>query len=97
MGIGLSIVFSGLCALVTDGGNGPGQVVLVDARSLGEVGGVTLPAHAPTLVLELGSLVNPEASQPERVVAGWPGAESVGSGGPLGPDGIRGQDSRSGE
>jgi hypothetical protein len=78
MGIGLSIVFSGLCALVTDGGNGPGQVVLVDARSLGEVGGVALPAHAPTLVLGLGSLVNPEASGPERVVAGWPGAESVG-------------------
>jgi hypothetical protein len=78
MGIGLSIVFSGLCALVTDGGMSSGQVVLVDAGSLGEVGGVTLPPHAPTLVLELGSLVNPEASRPERVVAGWPGAESVG-------------------
>jgi hypothetical protein len=78
MGIGLSIVFSGLCALVTDGGTGPGQVVLVDAKSLGEVGGVTLPAHAPTLVLDLGSLVNPDASRPDRVVAGWPGAESVG-------------------
>jgi hypothetical protein len=78
MGIGLSVVFSGLCALVTDGGGGAGQVVLVDARSLGEVGGVVLPAHAPTLVLDLGSLVNPESSQPERIVAGWPGAESVG-------------------
>jgi len=75
MGIGLSIVFSGLCALAADG-NGPGQVVLVDARSLGEVGGATLPAHAPTLVLELGSLVNPEESRPDRVVAGWPGSGS---------------------
>lgn len=75
MGIGLSIVFSGLCALVVDG-SGPGQVVLVDARSLGEVGGATLPAHAPTLVLDLGSLVNAEESRPDRVVAGWPGGES---------------------
>jgi hypothetical protein len=76
MGIGLSIVFSGLCALVTDGANGPGQVVLVDAKSLGAADGVALPAHAPTLVLDLGSLVNPEASEPDRVVAGWPGGES---------------------
>lgn len=76
MGIGLSIVFSGLCALVADGGSGPGQVVLVDAKGLGAVGGVTLPAHAPSLVLDLGSLVNPEESRPDRVVAGWPGGES---------------------
>jgi hypothetical protein len=76
MGIALSIVFSGLCALVTDGGNGPGQVVLVDAKSLGAMDGVTLPAHAPTLVLNLGSLVDPEASGPDRVLTGWPGGES---------------------
>lgn len=77
MGIGVSIAFSGLCALVTNSGSGTGQVVLVDTRSLGEVGGVALPAHAPTLVLELGSLVNPEMAQPERVIAGWPGGEST--------------------
>ncbi len=82
MGIGLSIVFSGLCALVDAGGKGPGQVVLVDARSLGEVAGATLPAHAPTLVLDLGGLVNPEESRPDRVVAGWPGGgSSVGQAG----------------
>jgi hypothetical protein len=83
MGIGLSIVFSGLCALVTDGATGSGQVVLVDTRSLGEVGGVALPAHAPTLVLDLASLVNPEVSRPDRVVAGWPG-----SGGSVGQVGL---------
>lgn len=83
MGIGLSIVFSGLCALVTDGATGSGQVVLVDTRSLGEVGGVPLPAHAPTLVLGLGSLVNPELSGPDRVVADWPG-----SGGSVGQVGL---------
>ena len=70
MGIGVSIVFSGPCALVTDGGK-TGQVVLVDPPGLGQVG-VNLPAHAPTLVLDLGSLVNPETAQPDRVVAGWP-------------------------
>jgi hypothetical protein len=78
MGIGLSIVFSGLCALVTDGGTGAGQVVLLDTGSLGEAGGVALPAHAPTLVLGLGSLVNPETSRPDRIVADWPGNGSVG-------------------
>lgn len=77
MGIGLSIVFSGLCALVTDAGNRAGQVVLVDPPGLGEVGGVSLPAHAPTLVLDLGSLVNPETARPDHVVAddgasSWP-------------------------
>lgn len=78
MGIGVSIAFSGLCALVTSNGTGTGQVVLVDTKALGQVGGVQLPAHAPTLVLGLGSLVNPEASGPERVIAGWPGNESAG-------------------
>jgi len=78
MGIGVSIAFSGLCALVTSNGTGTGQVVLVDTKAFGEVGGVELPAHAPTLVLGLGSLVNPEASGPERVIAGWPGNEAAG-------------------
>ena len=71
MGIGLSIVFTGLCALVTDGDGGSGQVLLVDAQEIGEVGGVVLPEHAPTLVVELDSLANAETSRPTRVV--WPG------------------------
>jgi len=74
MGIGLSIAFSGLCALVTDG-TGGGQVVLVDTRSLS---GSALPAHAPMLVVDLASLVNPEVSGPDRIVAGWPGSASGG-------------------
>jgi hypothetical protein len=74
MNIGLSIVFSGLCALVTDGGGrGSGQVLLVDAKGVGEVGGVALPEHAPTLVVSLASLANAESSRPSRVVVAWPG------------------------
>jgi hypothetical protein len=68
MGIGLSIVFTGLCALVTNGERAPGQVLLVDAQGIGEVGGVRLPAHAPTLVVSLASLANAETSYPTRVV-----------------------------
>jgi hypothetical protein len=85
MGIGLSIVFTGLCALVTDAGHGSGQVLLVDAQGIGEVGGVLLPEHAPTLVLSLDNLVNAETSQPTRVVAAWPveGVRSAGSGQPV--------------
>lgn len=87
MGIGLSIVFTGLCALVTNGERASGQVLLVDAQGIGEVGGVVLPAHAPTLVASLGSLANAETSQPTRVVVasaggrpsveGQPGAAGV--------------------
>jgi len=69
---GLSIVFTGLCALVTHGNQGPAQVVLVDARGVGEVGGMTLPAHAPTLMVGLRSLANAEASNPTRIVVGPP-------------------------
>ena len=72
MGIGLSIVFTGLCALVTDANGGSAQVLLVDAEGIGEVGGVALPAHAPTLVVGLDSLANAETSAPSRVVAAWP-------------------------
>ena len=74
MGIGLSIVFTGLCALVTDGERASGQVLLVDAQGVGEVGGIKLPEHSPTLVLSLASLVNAESSGPTRVVTAWPGA-----------------------
>jgi len=78
MGIGLSILFTGLCALVTDDAGRSGQVILVDSRGLGVVGGATLPEHTPTLVMDLNGLVNPETSGPDRVVAGWPGSQSVG-------------------
>jgi hypothetical protein len=68
MGIGMSIVFTGLCALVTDGERGSGQVLLVDAQGVGEVRGVKLPEHSPTLAVSLASLVNAESSGPTRVV-----------------------------
>jgi hypothetical protein len=68
MSVALSVVFTGLCALVADGDRGPGQVLLVDARGVGEVGGVVLPPHAPTLVVSLGDLANAETSQPTMVV-----------------------------
>jgi hypothetical protein len=80
MGIGLSIVFTGLCAVVTDGPQGSGQVLLVDARGVGEVRGMRLPEHAPTLAVELASLVNADSSEPSRVVTAWPGAASLKSG-----------------
>ncbi len=72
MGIGMSIVFTGLCALVTDADRGSAQVLLVDAQGIGEVGGVVLPEHTPTLVVGLDSLANAETSRPSRVVAAWP-------------------------
>jgi hypothetical protein len=70
MGVALTVVFTGLCALVTDGDRGPAEVLLVDATGVGEVDGVTLPTHVPTLVASLASLANPETSGPTRVVAG---------------------------
>jgi hypothetical protein len=73
MNIGLSIVFTGLCALVTDGERGSGQVLLVDAKGVGQVGGVALPEHAPTLVVSLANLANAESSRPSRVIVAWPG------------------------
>jgi hypothetical protein len=74
MGIGPSIVFTGLCALVMGGDSEPGQVLLVDAKSIPVVNGVAFPEHAPTLVMSLDDLVNAEASYPTRVVAAWPAA-----------------------
>ncbi|HSD66611.1 MAG TPA: hypothetical protein VLF95_07910 [Vicinamibacteria bacterium] len=68
MSVALSVLFTGLCALVTDGGRAPGQMLLVDAKGVGEAGGVALPQHAPSLVVRLGDLANAETSQPDRVV-----------------------------
>jgi hypothetical protein len=73
MSIALSIAFTGLCALIGDGDGKPGEILLLDAKGVGEVGGITLPAHAPTLVVGLNDLANPDSSSPTRVVAGRPG------------------------
>ena len=72
MSVALSIVFTGLCALVTDGDRAPAEVLLVDAQGVGKVNGVLLPEHAPTLVVGLSSLANAETSYPTRVVLGSP-------------------------
>lgn len=77
MSVAVSIVFTGLCALVAEGDRRPAQVLLVDARGVGEVEGVMLPEHAPTLVASLSTLANPETSGPTRVVAAWPGRGSA--------------------
>jgi hypothetical protein len=73
MSVALSIAFTGLCALVGDGNGKPEDVLLLDARGVGQVGGMTLPAHAPTLVVSLNDLANPDTSNPTRVVASTPG------------------------
>ena len=73
MSIALSIAFTGLCALVGGGDGKPGEVLLLDAKGVGEVRGVSLPEHAPTLVVSMNDLANPESSRPTRVVAGRPG------------------------
>ena len=72
MSIALSIAFTGLCALIGDGDGRPGQVLLLDAKGVGQVSGVTLPDHAPTLVVSLNDLANPDSSGPTRVIAGRP-------------------------
>jgi hypothetical protein len=72
MSIALSIAFTGLCALIGDGDGKPGEILLLDTRGVGEVRGVSLPDHAPTLVVSLNDLANPETSRPTRVVAGRP-------------------------
>jgi hypothetical protein len=72
MSIALSIAFTGLCALIADGNGAPGEILLLDAKGVGEVGGVTLPEHAPTLVVSLNDLANPESSGPTRVIASAP-------------------------
>ncbi|HUL76012.1 MAG TPA: hypothetical protein VL691_02015 [Vicinamibacteria bacterium] len=68
MSVALSIVFTGLCAVVADGDRAPAEVLLVDASRVGEVGGVAIPAHAPTLVVSLDALANAASSGPTRVV-----------------------------
>ena len=73
MSITLSVAFTGLCALIGDGDGKPGQILLLDASGVGEVRGITLPAHSPTLVVSLNDLANPDSSRPTRVVAGTPG------------------------
>jgi hypothetical protein len=73
MSIGLSIAFTGLCAFVGGGEGKPGEILLLDARGVGQVDGVTLPDHAPTLVVSLNDLANAGSSRPTRVVAGMPG------------------------
>jgi len=78
MGVAVSVVFTGLCALVTGGSwQMPAQVLLVDAHGVGAVDGVPLPEHAPALVARLSALVNAETSAPTRVVSAWPGRSSV--------------------
>ncbi|HEY7924396.1 MAG: hypothetical protein ACHP85_02930 [Burkholderiales bacterium] len=72
MSVALSIAFTGLCALVTDGDRSPAQVLLVDAKGIGTVNGVLLPEHAPTLVVSLSSLANAGSSNPTRVIVGAP-------------------------
>lgn len=73
MSVALSIAFTGLCALATNGNGGPATVLLVDAKGVGEVNGVLLPDHAPTLVVPLRDLANAESSRPTRVLAAAPG------------------------
>jgi hypothetical protein len=72
MSVALSIAFTGLCALIGDGNGKPGQILLLDAKGVGEVRGVMLPEHAPTLVVSLNDLANPDTSRPTRVIAGTP-------------------------
>ena len=67
MSIALSIAFTGLCALIGDGDGKPGQVLLLDAKGVGQVGGVLLPEHAPTLVVSQHGWISashPECSSP---------------------------------
>jgi hypothetical protein len=72
----LSIAFTGLCAILGNGNGQPGEVLLLDGKGIGQVAGVTIPQHAPTLVIGLRHLVNPEGSRPTRVIVGPPGATS---------------------
>jgi hypothetical protein len=78
MSTALSIAFTGLCAIIGNGDGKPGEILLVDARGIGEVGGVALPEHAPTLVVSLRDLANPASSGPTRVVTSAPGQASGG-------------------
>jgi hypothetical protein len=72
MSVALSIAFTGLCALIGGGDGKPGEILLVDAKGVGKVGGILLPEHSPTLVVSLNDLANPDSSRPTRVIAGTP-------------------------
>jgi hypothetical protein len=72
MSVALSVAFTGLCALIGGGEGKPGEILLVDAKGVGQVGGIILPEHAPTLVVSLNDLANPDSSRPTRVIAGTP-------------------------
>ena len=76
MSVALSIAFTGLCALIGGEDSKPGEILLLDTRGVGEVAGVMLPEHAPTLVVRLSDLANPESSAPSRVIAGAPSQTS---------------------
>jgi hypothetical protein len=78
MSTALSIAFTGLCAIIGGGDGKPGQILLLDARGVGEVGGVSLPEHSPTLVMSLRDLANPATSAPTRIVTSAPGRTSQG-------------------
>jgi hypothetical protein len=78
MSTALSIAFTGLCAIIGNGDGKLGEILLVDARGIGEVGGVALPEHSPTLVVNLRDLANPTSSGPTRVVTSAPGQTSGG-------------------
>jgi hypothetical protein len=79
MSVALSVAFTGLVALVSGGNGAPGQALLVDAKGIGEVGGISLPEHAPTLVVSMADLANAESSGPTRVIAGGSaGVEQIG-------------------
>lgn len=78
MSVALSIAFTGLCALIADGDGKPGEVLLLDAKGVGEVQGITLPEHAPTLAMSLSDLANAETSGPTRVIVAAPGVDQIG-------------------
>jgi hypothetical protein len=79
MSVALSVAFTGLVALVAGGNGASGQALLVDAKGIGEVGGIALPEHAPTLVVSMADLANAESSGPTRVIAaGSAGVEQIG-------------------
>jgi hypothetical protein len=68
MSVALSIVFTGLCALVGSGDGRPGEVLLVDAAGVGKVGGTRFPAHSAVLVVGMAELTNPDTSGAAQVV-----------------------------
>jgi hypothetical protein len=81
MSVALSIAFTGLCALVADGDRAPAEVLLLDAKGIGEVAGVMLPEHTPTLVASLRDVANADTSNPTRVIVAWQdrGAAGIGA------------------